>query len=75
MNALTPGVYESITKIDFQRLDELGIKPLGIYGCKGEIVRLLQSLGAVDEELCVIDYVCHVPTYHFSQCPLATCAK
>ncbi|KAH9023071.1 hypothetical protein EDB83DRAFT_2527400 [Lactarius deliciosus] len=32
-------------------LDRLAIKPLGIYGCKDEIVRLLQSLGAVDGNL------------------------
>ncbi len=51
---MSPGAYTSITKVDFKTLDQLSIKPVGIYGCKDEIVRLLQSLGAVDEELCVI---------------------
>jgi hypothetical protein len=51
---MSPGAYASITKVDFKILDRLSIKPLGIYGCKDEIVRLLQSIGAVDEKLCVI---------------------
>ena len=51
---MSPGAYASITKVDFQTLDRLAIKPLGIYGCKDEIVRLLKSLGAIDKKLCVI---------------------
>ncbi|KAH9026661.1 hypothetical protein EDB84DRAFT_1589144 [Lactarius hengduanensis] len=51
INAMSPGAYASITKVDFKTLDQLSIKPMGIYGCKDEIVRLLRSLGAVDEEL------------------------
>ncbi|KAI9443933.1 hypothetical protein H4582DRAFT_2125919, partial [Lactarius indigo] len=51
INAMSPGAYASITKVDFKTLDQLSIKPIGIYGCKDEIVRLLQSLGAVNEEL------------------------
>jgi hypothetical protein len=54
INAMSPGAYASIIKVDFKILDRLAIKPLGIYGCKDEIVRLLQSLGAVDKRLCVI---------------------
>lgn len=53
INNLSPGAYASITKVDFKILDRLSIKPLGIYGCKDEIVRLLQSIGTVDEKLCV----------------------
>ncbi|KAH9054525.1 hypothetical protein EDB87DRAFT_1580466 [Lactarius vividus] len=51
INTISPGAYASITKVDFKTLDQLSIKPIGIYGSKDEIVRLLQSLGAVDEEL------------------------
>ncbi|KAH9056505.1 hypothetical protein EDB87DRAFT_1219540 [Lactarius vividus] len=51
INAISPGAYASITRIDFKTLDRLAIKPLGIYGCKDEIVRLFQSLGVVDEKL------------------------
>ena len=29
------------------------IKPLGVYGSKDEIVRLLRSIDAVDEKMCV----------------------
>ncbi|KAI9443965.1 hypothetical protein H4582DRAFT_1049491 [Lactarius indigo] len=51
INAISPGAYATITKVDFKILDRLAIKPLGIYGCKDEIVRLLLSIGAVDEKL------------------------
>ena len=51
INVMSPGAYSSITEVDFKALDCLAIKPLGIYGCKDEIVRLLQSLGAVDKKL------------------------
>lgn len=46
---MSPGAYASITRVDFNTLDRLAIKPLGVYGSKNEIVRLLQSIGAVDE--------------------------
>ena len=48
---MSPGAYTSITKVDFKTLDRLSIRPIGIYGCKEEIVRLLQALGAVDQDL------------------------
>jgi hypothetical protein len=50
---MSPGAYASITKVDFKTLDRLSIQPMGIYGCRDEIVRLLQSLGSVDQELYV----------------------
>jgi hypothetical protein len=51
INAMSPGAYASITKVDFKALDQLMIKPLGIYGPKGEIVRLLLSINAVNEDV------------------------
>jgi len=48
---MSPGAYASITKVDFKALDQLMIKPLGIYGPKGEIVRLLLSINAVNEDV------------------------
>ncbi|KAI0246219.1 hypothetical protein BJV78DRAFT_1286673 [Lactifluus subvellereus] len=51
INAVSPGAYASITKVDFKTLDRLMMKPLGVYGSKDEIVRLLQSIGAVDEDV------------------------
>jgi hypothetical protein len=49
INDMSPGAYASITRVDFKTLDRLAIKPLGVYGSKDEIVRLLRSIGAVDE--------------------------
>ena len=46
---MSPGAYASITRVDFKTLDRLAIKPLGVYGSKDEIVRLMRSIGAVDE--------------------------
>ncbi|KAH9047539.1 hypothetical protein EDB83DRAFT_2267127 [Lactarius deliciosus] len=51
INAVSPGAYTSITKIDFKALDRFMIKPLGVYGSKDEIVRLLRSIGVVDEDI------------------------
>jgi hypothetical protein len=42
INEMSPGAFASITKIDFKTLDRLMIKPLGVYGSKVEIVRLLR---------------------------------
>ncbi|KDQ64239.1 hypothetical protein JAAARDRAFT_220269 [Jaapia argillacea MUCL 33604] len=49
MNDLSPGAYTSLTKVNFNILDRLSAKPLGIYGSKSEIVKFLVSLGCVDE--------------------------
>ena len=48
INALSPGAYSSISKVNFKILDDLILKPIGIYGSKEEIVRFLGELGAVD---------------------------
>ena len=50
VNVMSPGAYASVTKVDFKTLDRLMIKPLGVYGSKDEIVRLLMSIGALDEK-------------------------
>jgi hypothetical protein len=49
INAVSPGAYTSITKVDFKALDQFMIKPLGVYGSKDEIVHLLRSIDVVDE--------------------------
>ena len=41
---MSPGAYASITRVDFKTLDRFAIKPLGVYGSKDEIVRLLRSI-------------------------------
>lgn len=57
---MCPGAFASVTRVDFKTLDRLAIRPLGVYGSKDEIVRLLQSIGAVDENGWVILVL---PTY------------
>ncbi|KAG1889124.1 hypothetical protein F4604DRAFT_1673832 [Suillus subluteus] len=44
INSVCPGTYVSMTKTASSS------KPVGVYGSKSEIVRLLSSLGVVDEE-------------------------
>jgi hypothetical protein len=54
VNSLSPGSYSSIAKVDFKGLDDLLLKPIGVYGSKEEIVRFLREMGAVDAEMCVV---------------------
>ncbi|KAH9010017.1 hypothetical protein EDB84DRAFT_1570859 [Lactarius hengduanensis] len=49
INELSPGAYSSITKVDFEILDSIVLKPLGIYGSKEEIVRFLREIKAVED--------------------------
>ncbi|KAI0052041.1 hypothetical protein FA95DRAFT_1484280 [Auriscalpium vulgare] len=51
INALSPGAYASLTKVDFKKLDLRMIQPIGVYGSKSEIVRFLRSIGVVDETI------------------------
>ena len=53
INTLCPGAYASLTKVDFKTLDNLTVKPIGIYGSRCEIVRFLSAIGAADESLWV----------------------
>jgi hypothetical protein len=48
---LYPGAYgTSLTNVNFKALDNLLVKPIGVYGSKEEIIRFLASIGAVDTE-------------------------
>jgi hypothetical protein len=49
INALSPGAYRDLTKVDFASMDRVGVKPLGVYGSKQEIVRFLKHMGAVNK--------------------------
>ena len=49
INALSPGAYSSITKVNFKKLDSYSLKLLGVYGSKEEIVRFLLEIKAVDD--------------------------
>ena len=53
INELSPGAYSSITKVNFKILDNLFLKPFGIYGSKEEIVRFLCEIKAVDDDMWV----------------------
>jgi hypothetical protein len=53
INTISPGAYTSMTKISFSNLDKLCLRPTGVYGSRAEIVKLLRSLGTVDDELFV----------------------
>jgi len=50
INALSPGAYSSITKVNFRKLDNFLLKPIGVYGSKEEIVTFLREIHAVDDE-------------------------
>lgn len=40
-----------MTHVNFNALDQLNLRPLGIYGSKSEIVRYLKDLQLVDDNL------------------------
>ncbi|CAE7061068.1 unnamed protein product, partial [Rhizoctonia solani] len=44
INILQPGSYKSISNIDFKALDNLAIKPIGVYGNQHEILNYLQEI-------------------------------
>ncbi|KAI9455148.1 hypothetical protein BJY52DRAFT_1427134 [Lactarius psammicola] len=58
INALSPGAYSSITKVNFKILDNVVLKPFGIYGSKEEIVRFLREINAVDDNAYVLLFSC-----------------
>ena len=49
INDLCPGAYKNLTKVDFKTMDNLKLKPLGIYGSRTEIVRLFKELNVIDQ--------------------------
>ena len=53
INALSPGAYSSITRVNFKLLDGLLLKPIGVYGSREEIVKFFGEMGAVDAEMYV----------------------
>ena len=51
INTLHSGAYSSITKVDFHALDQIEIKPIGIYGSKSAIVEFLERKGLLDKNM------------------------
>ena len=48
INSVCPGAYSSMTKVDFEALDNFVVKPIGVYRSKEEIVQFLLELGVID---------------------------
>ena len=53
VNALCPRAYQSMTHVNFDALDKLDVRPIGLYGSKSELVRYLSDLQLVDDDMCV----------------------
>ncbi|OJA14302.1 hypothetical protein AZE42_01565 [Rhizopogon vesiculosus] len=53
INTICTGAYVSMTKVNFSALDHFLVKPIGVYGSKEEIVRLLLSLGVIEDHVAV----------------------
>ncbi|KDN33971.1 hypothetical protein RSAG8_12942, partial [Rhizoctonia solani AG-8 WAC10335] len=54
LNRMLPGSYQSISNIDFKSLDQLTIKPKGIYGSRQEIVKFLVDIGCINDEISLL---------------------
>ncbi|KAG8740983.1 hypothetical protein FRC10_003489 [Ceratobasidium sp. 414] len=50
LNKLLPGSYTSISKINLTALDELNIKPLGLYGIESEIIKFLHGVQCLSDK-------------------------
>ncbi|KAF8837455.1 hypothetical protein BDN67DRAFT_983226, partial [Paxillus ammoniavirescens] len=51
ITTIDPRAYASMTKVNFKALDNYIIKPVGVYGSKGEIVRFFSELGVIDDTI------------------------
>ncbi|KAF5362168.1 hypothetical protein D9756_002245 [Leucocoprinus leucothites] len=51
INDLRPGAYLSLTRVDFKALDSLSIRPIGVYGDRIEISKLLVSIKVIDDHI------------------------
>ena len=51
INSVLPGAYSSMTKVNFQALDQLPVKPLGVYGSRLEIIKFLLDIKMIDEHV------------------------
>ncbi|TFY78520.1 hypothetical protein EWM64_g5494 [Hericium alpestre] len=58
INTISPNSYSATTKVNFQALDKLALKPMGIYGNKEEIATFFIELGIVDRATFVAELLC-----------------
>ncbi|CAE6521860.1 unnamed protein product [Rhizoctonia solani] len=49
LNIVQPGSYDSVSRINFKSLDQLSIRPVGVYGNRSEILKFLQQTRYLDE--------------------------
>ncbi|KDN46508.1 hypothetical protein RSAG8_04161, partial [Rhizoctonia solani AG-8 WAC10335] len=49
LNIVQPGSYDSVSRINFKALDQLSIKPIGLYGIRSELIKFLQQTQYLDE--------------------------
>ena len=54
INDLRPNAYTSITKVDFAALDQVDVKPIGLYGSKSAIVDFLRKKSIIDSRTYVL---------------------
>ena len=66
INTVSPGAYISLTRIDFWALDNVNVKPVGVYGSKERIVDLLLEVGVIEPLLLVISAVSNTDLPHHS---------
>lgn len=52
---LSPGAYKDLTKVDFKAMDDVNIKPVGLYGSKYELIHFLKQLEVIDDNMCVFN--------------------
>jgi hypothetical protein len=64
INKISPGAYTSLTKISFSKLDKSLLRPIGVYGSRTEIVKLLRSFEAIDDPS-EYEGRRNLPLYHF----------
>ncbi|PAV19468.1 hypothetical protein PNOK_0440200 [Pyrrhoderma noxium] len=48
INHISPGAYTDLTDINFRNMDSVIVKPVGVYGSKSEIIRLMKELNVID---------------------------
>ncbi|EUC60520.1 cytochrome P450 family protein, putative [Rhizoctonia solani AG-3 Rhs1AP] len=54
LNIVQPGSYDSVSRINFKALDQLSIRPIGVYGTQSEIIKFLQQTQYIDENFAIL---------------------
>ena len=54
INKISPGTCSSLTRIDFRALDNVRVKPIGVYGSREKIVEMFLEVGSIEPHQFVI---------------------